>query len=121
MSEDSLERLQRILVRARHRAGLEAAARRALKQKRKAKTVAEDYADRLAEKALYRRLLEDFRLDGMRFQFYFTRISKDVDLTELRAWIDAKIAEETKREMDKKADRPLVRMGDAARSEAGPA
>jgi hypothetical protein len=69
-------------------------AKRARAGKSEAERIAEDYAKRLAEKALYRELLSQESQDGMRFRWYFTRIKKDTPLDELRVWIDAKINRE---------------------------
>jgi len=90
----SADRLQIILKRALHRAALAREAKKKLKGKIQAEAIAEDYANRLAEKHLYRQLLSDERMDGLRFRWFFTRIQKDTSLDELRLWIDHKIIEE---------------------------
>lgn len=52
--------------------------------------VAIDYAQRLAERAKFRRLLSDDRLDGERFRFYVEHFA-DSDLDTFRGWIDSKM------------------------------
>ena len=105
MSDPALDRLTRILVRAKHRAALLASTRTKAKKKSKDREVAEDYADRLAEKARFRELLEDVRLDGLRFRWYF----KGANLAELREMIDNEIAKETERAKNvAQADRQVV-------------
>jgi hypothetical protein len=91
------DRLSRVLDRALRRAALARDSKAALKRKSLAKTTSEDYAARLAEKHLYRGLLSDERFDGLRFRWYFTHIQTDIDLDQLRSWIDKKVVEEDRR------------------------
>lgn len=93
-TESGLDRLQRVLSRALHRADLTRQAKKKLVQKTKEQIIAEDYAQRLAEKHLIRGLLSEERMDGLRFRWYFTHVNKDTPLDELRAWIDAKVLKE---------------------------
>lgn len=95
-ADDRLLRLKQILVRAKRNAALTAEAKRKLKAANRDKSVAEDYADRLAERAKFRELLSQERMDGWRFRWYFTNIQTDHSLEELRAWIDSKVAAEEK-------------------------
>lgn len=98
MSDPRLDRLAHILDRARKRAALLASVKAKSKVKSKDEQIAEDYAERLAEKHRFRQLLEDIRLDGMRFRWYFQHIDKSTNLDQLRGWIDNKIAEEAIRD-----------------------
>jgi|SRR5580700_523061 len=91
------DRLSRILDRALRRAALARDSKAALKRKSLAKSTSEDYAARLAEKHLYRGLLSDERFDGLRFRWYFSHIQTDIDLDQLRSWIDSKVVEEDRR------------------------
>jgi hypothetical protein len=93
-TDPRIDRLHHILRRALHRAELTHKAKKKLKQKTEAEMISEDYAKRLADKALYRRLLSDERFDGLRFRWFFQNIQKDTPLEELRVWIDSKIIEE---------------------------
>ena len=93
-SDERLARLYRILDRARRRAALEATAKAKLKAANRERTVAEDYAARLAEKAKFRKLLADEQMDGWRFRWYFEHVEKDKSLEEIRAWIDSRVAAE---------------------------
>jgi len=88
------DRLQALLNRALHRAAVVKTAKAKLREKSEAERIAEDYGRRLAEKHLYRQLLNDERMDGLRFRWYFTHIEKSTGLDELRNWIDSKIAQE---------------------------
>lgn len=92
-----LDRLHHILKRALYRSEITKQAKERLRKNSAGKSVSEDYADRLAEKYLYRQLLSDARLDALRFRWYFTHIKKDTPLEELRCWIDHKIIEEDTR------------------------
>lgn len=94
MPDARLDRLAFVLRRARHRAELAREARKKVRENSAEQKLADDYVDRLAEKHLYRELLLDFRMDALRFRWYFTQIKKDTPLDELRAWIDHKIAED---------------------------
>lgn len=91
-NDDRLLRLNRILNRSLRRASLEATAKKKLKAANRDKTVAEDYADRLAEKAKFRRLLASEEMDAWRFRWYFQNVQKDVPLDQLREWIDSQVA-----------------------------
>lgn len=94
MSDPRLDRFHNILRRALHRAELTQQVKLKVKKKSKEEETAEDYARRLAEKHLYRQLLEDDRQDAMRFRWYFTHINRSTPLDELRVWIDHKILKE---------------------------
>ena len=66
--------------------------------------VSQDYAERLAEKATFRRLLSDEALDGVRFRWLWKhwerlRHNDFSNIEALRAWVDWNIAleEEKKR------------------------
>lgn len=70
---------------------------------RDTRAVSEDYASRLAERAVFRRLLSDEALDGVRFRFLFTRylsfpksghIGTFQDLDSMRKYIDQEISRE---------------------------
>lgn len=95
MSDARIDRLHQILRRALHRADLAKQVKQKVKKKDWDAEIAEDYADRLAEKHKYRVLLMDDRQDAMRFRWYFLHIKKDTPLDELRAWIDHKILEDS--------------------------
>ena len=47
--------------------------RKAQEEHKTARDISEDYAERLAEKATFRRLLSDEALDGVRFRFLFQK------------------------------------------------
>lgn len=93
-SNNGLSRLQVILTRAKRAAALTKTARQKLRAANRDRKVSEDYADRLAEKAKFRKLLTDEQMDGWRFRWYFTHVQKDLPLEQLREWIDAKVATE---------------------------
>jgi hypothetical protein len=71
-------------------------ARVAIKRvQRSATEVSQDYAERLAEKATFRRLLSDEALDGVRFRWLFEHTTAQLDFKDidaLRKFIDAAIA-----------------------------
>lgn len=92
-----LQRFHVLLKRALHRATVAEAAKQRPQKHSSTKNVSEDYANRLAEKHLYRQLLSDDRQDAMRFRWYFTHIKKDTPIDELRVWLDHKIIEEDRR------------------------
>ena len=114
------DRLTAVLQRALKRAAEIRQAKAKAKVKSADLLIAEDYAHRLAEKSLYRRLLSDERLDGFRFRWYFTTVDKSLDLDQLREWIDSRIAEEIAHD---KADAAkaagLVARGDSPGSRPG--
>jgi hypothetical protein len=62
--------------------------------------LSEDYAERLAEKAIFRRLLADEALDGVRFRWLWQNpqswdlIRELKHLDAVRAYIDSRIAAE---------------------------
>lgn len=94
MNEDPLSR---VLSRALRRAEAKEAAEKKLREKAQATRISEDYARRLIDKATFRRLLSDERMDGLRFRWYVSNVMKNMDMDQLRLWIDAKIAEEDSR------------------------
>lgn len=54
--------------------------------------IAADFAARLAEKARFRTLLSDDRLDAERFRYYFTHIHDGTEtLDSFRRWIDGRM------------------------------
>jgi hypothetical protein len=97
MPNSGFDRLAAVLDRAKRRAALHQQTKRRLLGRRSDKSVSEDYAGRLAEKARFRELLTDQRLDGLRFRWYFEHIETSMPLEDLRSWIDSKIAKEDAR------------------------
>lgn len=85
------DKLFQILVRCQRKAELLKAAERVEADLRYERQIAEDYAQRLEEKAKFRRLLADDRLDAARFRFYFTQIETKLELDQLRTWLDGKM------------------------------
>lgn len=84
--------------------------RRAAEESKSAKSrteVSQDYAERLAEKAVFRRLLSDEALDGIRFRFLFQKGIPHVwamwveqpgfSLDLFRKYLDAQIVEEERK------------------------
>lgn len=101
MSDPRIDRLHQIMRRALHRAELNAKVKKKVQAKDWDAAIAEDYADRLAEKYRFRELLAQDCQDAMRFRWYFTHIKRDTPLDELRAWLDHKILEEDKSANDR--------------------
>jgi hypothetical protein len=80
------------------------AANKARREARSHSEVSQDYAERLAEKATFRRLLSDEALDGVRFRWLWAHWDttndsqvKWVPIDALRAWIDAQIGKEERK------------------------
>lgn len=57
---------------------------------RSAEAISEDYAKRLQDRARFRALLSDDRLDGERFRWYCQHFT-DGDLNSMRVWIDERM------------------------------
>ena len=68
--------------------------KRLLKARDERRLISEDYAGRLAEKAIFRNLLAEHRLDAERFVWYFTHIENQQSLDDVRRWIDGKLEKE---------------------------
>jgi hypothetical protein len=91
--EDLLSSAQRHSKKMRDRSILRRTAR-------SREEVSQDYAERLAEKAVFRRLLSDEALDGVRFRWLFSNemipryTDERTSLDSFRKWIDSMIAEE---------------------------
>ena len=107
--DTDLDCLEALLTQAKvHSARLKSARERRIAQA-KGFDISEDYAERLAEKATFRRLLSDEALDGVRFRFLFQKGIPHVwalwleqpgfSLDLFRKYLDAQIAleEEKKR------------------------
>jgi hypothetical protein len=99
-----LDCLEALLTQAKvHSARLKSARERRIAQA-KGFDISEDYAERLAEKATFRRLLSDEALDGVRFRWLWKhwerlRHNDFTNIEALRVWVDKNIAleEEKKR------------------------
>lgn len=99
-----LDCLEALLTQAKvHSARLKSARERRIAQA-KGFDISEDYAERLAEKATFRRLLSDEGLDGVRFRWLWKhwerlRHNDFSNIEALRVWVDKNIAleEEKKR------------------------
>lgn len=95
MADVSLESLDRLLSEITH----ETAKRSADRERQAALGVSADYANRLQDRAVFRRLLSDDQLDAARFRWWFTR-PHNAELYSLDGWrsrIDRQmIAEEKK-------------------------
>lgn len=99
-----LARLQSLLERTRKRVELEAKASGHAKRQSAERKLAEDFAERLAEKFRIRRLMRQGEGDAERFRFYFTSIDPSTNIEELRTWIDHKMTEaETHAKLVKKS------------------
>lgn len=88
----TLASLDRFLDEVTH----ESAKRSADQERQTALGLSQDYANRLAERALFRGLLADDRLDAARFRFWFTR-PFNVEHYSLDGWrerIDAQMLKE---------------------------
>lgn len=70
--------------------------------------LSEDYAERLAERATFRRLLSDESLDGVRFRWWFAQRKKDtstilsqadrlMSIEDFRKFIDSEIIKDEER------------------------
>ena len=104
-----MDKLSALLSRVRSQIARESSltSQRALKKQLKSKwkrkaeeqnRIAEDYAQRLAERARFRRLLADEAQDGLRFRWYFEHIENSIPLDQLRSWIDAKMLQSEAKE-----------------------
>lgn len=87
--------LKTILDRALRRASLvkQAELKRVLLKKQAkriadGKAISEDYASRLQDRATFRVLLADDRLDAARFRWYFEHWKNTRPIEEVRKWID---------------------------------
>jgi hypothetical protein len=94
MARVSLESLDALLGQITH----ESAKRSHEADRQHALGISADYAARLQDRATFRRLLADERLDGERFRWWFTR-SHNHDAYDLDGWrrrIDAQMTKEKK-------------------------
>lgn len=87
--------LQDLLARALKRASIARQAelkkvllRRQARRLADAKVISEDYAGRLQDRATFRVLLADDRLDAARFRWYFEHWKNTRPIEEVRKWID---------------------------------
>ena len=102
--DTDLDCLEALLTQAKvHSARLKSARERRIAQA-KGFDISEDYAERLAEKTTFRRLLSDEALDGVRFRWLWKhwerlRHNDFTNIEALRVWVDKNIAleEEKKR------------------------
>jgi hypothetical protein len=100
---DEFDELSRFLSEAQRRADSLKMRARYKEARQQNLSVSEDYAERLAEKAVFRRLLSDEALDGVRFRWLLARNrvllgTHDCDtLDQIRKWIDSEISENENR------------------------
>jgi hypothetical protein len=101
LPDDELLELERLLQQSLRRSAALKRVVQASRTRLSEKEISEDYTRRLADKALFRQLLEDNSLDGMRFRWLFShldmlRMNQFVNIDALRAWIDRNIQMEEK-------------------------
>lgn len=99
MNDPDLDHLLSAALRQSRRDKIRADTKRAIASKISAET--QDYAQRLAEKALYRRLLANEELDGARFRWLYKHSLGGSDrhrgIDDWRAWIDSIMLDEAPR------------------------
>lgn len=87
-----MDPLLRVLNRAKARAAEISREQSVAAGKASDSAIAADFAARLAEKARFRTLLSDDRLDAERFRYYFTHIHDGTEtLDSFRRWIDGRM------------------------------